>query len=91
LINTETQLHFGKGQVEETYECQQCGEIKRIYEFATFNVDGSMQHSVKERSKEPQKKEPMEETVKEAPASQQPKQPEEQKQKQQEKKKRKWF
>lgn len=26
----------GKGEIEETYECQQCGETKKIYELASL-------------------------------------------------------
>jgi len=25
-----------KGEVEETYECQECGEVKKIYELASM-------------------------------------------------------
>lgn len=33
LINTAT---TGRGEIEETYECQQCGETKKIYELASL-------------------------------------------------------
>jgi hypothetical protein len=33
LIATAT---IGKGEVEETYECQQCGETKKIYELISL-------------------------------------------------------
>jgi len=37
-----------KGEIEEIYECQGCGEMKRIYELATLNVQSPMQHSAEQ-------------------------------------------
>lgn len=44
-----------KGEIEEIYECQECGEVKRIYEFAALYVHGLRPPSVI-NLKGPQKK-----------------------------------
>ncbi len=38
----------GKCEIEEIYECQQCGEIKRIYELAT-SLRSSMESEISEK------------------------------------------
>ena len=59
LINTAT---TEQGEIEETYECQECGETKKIYEFATSHVRSLMQDSVT-KLKEPQEKDHTEVTI----------------------------
>ncbi|MFQ6086499.1 MAG: hypothetical protein ACE5OV_00485 [Candidatus Bathyarchaeia archaeon] len=55
----------GKGEIEENYECQQCGEKKKIYELATSYFHSQMQLSEAKRLKGPQKKTEITEKVEE--------------------------
>ena len=49
-----------KGEIGETYECQECGETRKIYELAaTSHLRRLVQHSIENKVKEPQRKEPM--------------------------------
>jgi len=63
LIDTTTLFRFGKGEIEEIFECQQCGEIKKIYEFATLPVHSPVHQSVNRRLQEPQQKPEVREKV----------------------------
>lgn len=53
LVNAAT---HEKGEIEEIYECQECGEMKKIYEFADLHVHRPAQRSVKQRLEEPKKR-----------------------------------
>lgn len=61
----------GKREIEEIYECQQCGEVKRIYELAISLLHGSMQSEISEKVEEERKKDVKEVTLSEVLAYQQ--------------------
>lgn len=46
----------GEREIEEIYECQQCGEIKRIYELAT-SLRSSMESEISGKVEKEEKKE----------------------------------
>jgi len=57
LVNTDT---TGKNEIEQTYECQECGEKKTIYEFSNPLVQRLMQYSLEKGLEELERIEPME-------------------------------
>ncbi|MFQ6068786.1 MAG: hypothetical protein ACE5KD_04490 [Candidatus Bathyarchaeia archaeon] len=86
----EVNCNSEKREIEEIYECQGCGEIKRIYEFTTSLAHSPMQPKISQKEKEEQK-DSKEVTTSKAPATQQPKEPIEQSKKQNTKKKHRFF
>lgn len=57
LINTDT---TEKNEIEQTYECQECGEKKIIYKFSNPLVQRLMQYSLEKGLEELERIEPME-------------------------------
>lgn len=53
LINTSFLFRFGEAQMEETYECQECEETRKIYEFTTPH--GFIPKEMKEKEKKKRK------------------------------------
>jgi NAD-dependent SIR2 family protein deacetylase len=51
---------ISEGEIEENYECQECGETKKIYEFATARVQKLMYYSVVKGLQETEKQGPFE-------------------------------
>lgn len=61
LLSTTDLADFGKGEREEIYECQQCGETKKIYAFADSFAHIPLQFSIEQRLREPRNEVKMEE------------------------------
>lgn len=52
MIDTSFLFRFGESLIEETYECQECGENKKIFEFTPPHFFGPRQ---REKMKIPKK------------------------------------
>ncbi len=60
LVSTTDLSDFGKSEREEIYECQQCGETKKIYAFADSFAHSPLQYSIEQGLKEPRNEVKME-------------------------------